>query len=126
MYLQVEEKLEEYAITDLYYVCICKNGSFQDEPAHVVSFIYVAWRGTDVELSKLSMAPYVEKMQTSNWIISPTFGMKIQKYLSCHHPARLPEKHLRFGGMTGGPPKTYHPNNQTAGGIRVEYEGDAS
>ena len=64
-----------------------------------------------------------KNMQTSNWIISPTFGMKIQKYLSCHHPARLPERHLGFGGMTGGPQKTYHPNNQTAGGIRVEDEG---
>ena len=65
----------------------------------------------------------LKKLQTSNWIISTTFGMKIQKYLSCHHPARLPEKHLGFGGMTGGPQKTYHPKNQTAGGIRVEDEG---
>ena len=65
----------------------------------------------------------LKKLQTSNWIISTTFGMKIQKYLSCHHPARLPEKHLGFGGMTGGRQKTYHPKNQTAGGIRVEDEG---
>ena len=47
----------------------------------------------------------LKNMQTSNWIISPTLGMKMQKYLSCHHPARLPEKHLGFGGMTGGPQK---------------------
>ena len=33
MYLQVEEKLEEYAITDLYYVCIAKmDPSKMNEP----------------------------------------------------------------------------------------------
>ena len=80
--------------------------------------------GTDVKLSKLSMAPYVEKYANVKLDHLPNFwDENTSQYLSCHHPARLPEKHLQFGGMTGGPQKTHHPNNQTAGGICVEDGG---
>ena len=74
--------------------------------------------GTDVKLSKLSMAPFVEKYANVKLDHLPNFRDENTKIFE------LP-KHLGigFGGMTGGPQKTYHPNNQTAGGIRVEDEG---
>ena len=100
MYLQVEEKLEEYAITDLYFqderACDQKASLYpfdsEDTELHIWLVLSMLHGGTDVKLSKLSMAPYASTR------------LKIQKYLSCH-PARLPEKHLGFGGMTGGPKK---------------------
>ena len=33
----------------------------------------------------VSVQPISKICEPSNWIISPIFGIKIQKYLSCHH-----------------------------------------
>ena len=33
------------------------------------------------------------KIWSSNWIISPIFGVKIKQYLSCHHPVHVWNSH---------------------------------